>query len=809
MSQPRSSLVSSRSASIVENAHHRIAQQDGPQYCPSEESDDPGEHARQDSRHEQGGHQQHKQHDPHQHIEHAKQLSQSEAEDGHHQREGVRPLRRLGPWFMLCMGWSLLAIAGSVAFISWLWWSPDDDYRWRQWVLATNRLQLSVTITGFIVRAAVGALAASTTAMLASVAVERSGVRAHAIAQVSMARFTAGGGFVPLSLLALRSSISGTSVRLLLGCLVVTTVGLQLTSTLLVSDLGERELVSNPQQISNAYAIVGNNGIAKNIMQSMANTLRFVENKPQLAETFAEYAEPDLRLEADGLDDTGPIVRAFLPMVSQEDRESISKFQGMARVYESRVVCVRPTISEMRPCRSESEVGAGFCGTIQLDHSAAVAAIGAAVPSMKLYFNCDLEFGHSGNVWQLCKTTQLDRMDRNSSSRGDSGLRMSNIEWALGNQTNRRPFKTMWLLWNTDEITYFGAAMEAQAHPGVILNSSAERSGPWMNMSFRLNDTNRSVAADFHLKISLCTRPSGSQDIVVEQLNITASTSSAERKKEPTYSLHTESQTYDTCAFRRQLGAARPTAAVHDRQILTISPADLRTSLRRAHDSKYDAKYSPTWNRNANGSTATPSFILLADPPYINFCLDCYIRLDVAIADIFYVHMLNSIINETNSPALALQAVGTAMARVMYYKYMNLYTPENNETATVTFYSPTIIPVHHRGYWAAMALLAIFLAVFAVVCFLFSSTQFSLPDNAWHTVAQISESAETSSILSRVRVKSDDEVRAMSKELQDDDEEDRFVVRRGVFVRASTLGTTVSDDQEAPFLKFRGWRRRQ
>ncbi|KAF6807995.1 hypothetical protein CSOJ01_07845 [Colletotrichum sojae] len=329
MSQPRSSLVSSRSASIVENAHHRIAQQDGPQYCPSEETDDPGEHARQDSRHEHGGHPQHKQHDPDQHIEHTKQLSQSEADDAHDQREAIQPVKPLGLWFKLCMGWSLLAIVGSVAFISWLWWSPIDDYRWRQWVLATNLLQLSVTVTGFIVRAAVGALAASTTAMLASVAVERSGVRAHAIAQVSIARFTTGGGVVPLSLLALRSSISGTSVRILLGCLVVTTFGLQLTSTLLVNDLGEMELVSNPRQIPNAYAVIDNPGMELSVSRSTSNIDRFWERKPRLAGTFAEYAEPYRRLEADGLDDTGPVVRAFLPL-SDWKFNSISR-QGPAQ----------------------------------------------------------------------------------------------------------------------------------------------------------------------------------------------------------------------------------------------------------------------------------------------------------------------------------------------------------------------------------------------------------------------------------------------------------------------------------------------
>ncbi|KAF6815886.1 hypothetical protein CMUS01_12364 [Colletotrichum musicola] len=809
MSQPRSSLVSSRSASIVENAHHRITQQDGPPYCPSEESDDNRGRVPQGSRHEHGDNQQHKQHGRHQHMEHSKQFSQSEAEEGHKQREAVKPFKRLSPWIKLCMGWSLLVIAGSVAFISWLWWSPSDDYRWRQWVLATNRLQLSVTITGFIVRAAVGALAASTTAMLASVAVEQSGVRAHAIAQVSMARFTAGGGFAPLFLLALRNSISGALVRLLLGCLVVTTVGLQLTSTLLVNDLGEMELVSNPRQIPNAYVVVGSptssdSPGAQSVRQSTGDLDRFWERRPRLAETFAEYAEPYRRLEADGLDDTGPVVRAFLPLALQEDRESVSRFQGMARVYESRVVCVRPFVSEMRLCQPQNDSYTGLCGVIQLDDSAAVAAIGEDAPGIKLSFACQIgSYYPRTNAWQLC------RIEGNSSY----GLGMSNIEWTLRNESSPNPFKRMWLLWKTDELTILGM-LSRQVYSVVVLNSSTERDGPWINMTLGLRDKDGNIetANGFKFKMSLCTRPSFALDTVVEQLNITASRSSAARKKEPTYILDTENGAYDTTAVRRQLGAVKPLPEAHDRQVVTISPADFESSLREAHSSRYGRKYSPSYAENA--STTTPNLSYFTESRTtitVDFCLlaDCFLRGAGNVADMFYVQMLDDMIKETDSPSLALQAVWTALARAMYYEYISLYTPYNNETAIITYFAQTTVPVHRRGYWAVMALLAAFLAVFTVACFLFSSTQFSLPDNAWHTVAQISESAETSSILSRARVKSDDEVRALSKELQDDDEEDRFVVRREVFVRASTTGTAVSDDQEAPFLKARGRRRRQ
>ncbi|KAK1857329.1 hypothetical protein CCHR01_00110 [Colletotrichum chrysophilum] len=96
-----------------------------------------------------------------------------------------------------------------------------------------------------------------------------------------------------------------------------------------------------------------------------------------------------------------------------------------------------------------------------------------------------------------------------------------------------------------------------------------------------------------------------------------------------------------------------------------------------------------------------------------------------------------------------------------------------------------------------MAIITVFAVISTSVCILFRTTDFSIPNDAWHTIAQMSESAEISSILSRSKLKTDDQVLELSKELQDEDEEGRSVVRNGAFVRASSFSTARDKDTEA------------
>lgn len=144
----------------------------------------------------------------------------------------------------------------------------------------------------------------------------------------------------------------------------------------------------------------------------------------------------------------------------------------------------------------------------------------------------------------------------------------------------------------------------------------------------------------------------------------------------------------------------------------------------------------------------------------------------------------------------------------MYYDFVNLMHARDDCNFTISTFELATVPGRHRGYWAAVGISGTFLVCFAVVCALFNSTRCSLPDNAWHTIAQVSESADVSVLLSRSKTRTDKEVVEISKHLKEDGEEDRFVVRGGVFVRASMSTAAATDEPESEATRTTGLHRR-
>lgn len=90
-----------------------------------------------------------------------------------------------------------------------------------------------------------------------------------------------------------------------------------------------------------------------------------------------------------------------------------------------------------------------------------------------------------------------------------------------------------------------------------------------------------------------------------------------------------------------------------------------------------------------------------------------------------------------------------------YYDTINSYDTGN---AKITTFELAIVPSHFGGYWTLMTILFVFLVTFTLSVKMFRDTQYSLPENAWHTIAQISESPELRDVLREAKVASDDEV---------------------------------------------------
>ncbi|KAF6804895.1 hypothetical protein CSOJ01_09857 [Colletotrichum sojae] len=560
---------------------------------------------------------------------------------------------------------SLFSIAASVAFISWLWWTPHEDRRWRAWVLAPNRLQLSITLASIVIRAAVGAIATVTTAMVASAAAERRGVQLHAVSQISIARFS-NRGQLSHGLLTLRGSALDPVIRLIVALLVLATLAAQFTSTLLVSDLEHGR-------------------------------------GARLAETFAEYSREPAAVE--GLDDTGPNVRAFLPMASQEARESLLEFRGRAWLMDSRVMCMRPELKDVRICNFFT-----LCGSVRLERSVAEAA-GLGVIKIDVFrdFRCPIN-----QAWHICWNSSLTYYGMDTKW----DLRYNHSHWLLGGISIELFFDTS-TFWNLLDIN--GSWLTG---PTTMQNSTSN--GPWTQYASKN---------------------------YIEQLNIQAS--SSKNRSEPAYAWDVNRGDFNTSAVRRQLGAVKDVSSIspEDRQILSIDQESFGSSLAEARGG--GARKMHKWGGSMTQEWARP---LMANRETSNVG---------QLGSLFYLRLFNDTIRETGSPARALQAIYFTVARVSYYNLMIAFSPNTETpeaaTAEIVTFEPTQVLTNRRGYWAVIGILAVFLATSAVVAVLFWSTRYSLIGNSWHAVAQISGSEELVDLLREAKLATDDEIERLIK----------------------------------------------
>lgn len=89
----------------------------------------------------------------------------------------------------------------------------------------------------------------------------------------------------------------------------------------------------------------------QNFVEGSGNAVIKAQNywtsSPQSFPTFAEWKKkPDVQVSS--IADTGPTIRAFLPVNSQADRSMITKYEGTAGAFDARVVCIRPILEDWK-----------------------------------------------------------------------------------------------------------------------------------------------------------------------------------------------------------------------------------------------------------------------------------------------------------------------------------------------------------------------------------------------------------------------------------------------------------------------------
>jgi len=124
--------------------------------------------------------------------------------------------------------------------------------------------------------------------------------------------------------------------------------------------------------------------------------------------------------------------------------------------------------------------------------------------------------------------------------------------------------------------------------------------------------------------------------------------------------------------------------------------------------------------------------------------------------DPYWSLMFSRVIEETNSPALAIQAINTAKARMDYMGWLSAYT--ETQQAAITMLITAQVPTRVSGFAIVMFIIGAQAMLFVISAVQFRKTRNTVLNNAWMVVSQVSSSVETADILAQSGTMTDDQV---------------------------------------------------
>lgn len=412
---------------------------------------------------------------------------------------------RIGWWIICVLVGTVLIILGLVGFLAFIWFGSIENGTWHT-IMAKDWATRSISISALVLRTAVDIQASIGAAMLASLALETSVVRLSDTALISVMR---AGNSNPRDLLLpvfISLGLKPQKEAVVLGVaailLTMTTGLLQFTSTVLLSDLRLDPLPGLASQSPLAYDFLYDCGegptCAYNVQYPVADRRTTWERNPAAYSTFAEY-HGQMLPPSENVDDTGTLLRAFLPFADAQSREGIRSYTGKALVLDSRVSCQKPVLSNLTiTFQPEGIPLASLNGTVG-PSTADIPGLWAPVPSFP--FACPMTVSYSSVV--IC---QLG----GSAGQAEGGLvsKFSNItdpELMLQmwhNLSNPAPFGISsgpsqiisgfpYLVMNiTTPLTSWQTLVNLTAD----FNPEYQRDGPWANIYFPDHKFNASLS---------------------------------------------------------------------------------------------------------------------------------------------------------------------------------------------------------------------------------------------------------------------------------------------------------------------------
>ncbi|KAJ1323944.1 hypothetical protein MN608_11201 [Microdochium nivale] len=728
------------------------------------------------------------------------------------------PLRsRLGTY---AIWMNILSVAGlflSTGTITWIWFGDPQNGALGDFIML-DMLGQTVTLCSVFVRLAVGVQATTIVSFLASVALERQtlgGVKLVNAPGFSIARYSNGGPIGALSLFWSGLARRGSWLLALLFVTALTSTASQFTSTLLLWDVERSSIVERPLSYSGKAGFRYDSWLDNNMASLAYQGRNYWTGQVASIPAFAEWSKPP-EVQSEHIVDTGPSLRAFLPIGSPDLRSRMLSYSGPGAVFDTRVVCSRPRLKFNKLTRDKYAVLMSAAGTFE--H-------GLVTEEVKKILRLPAQGNNEFNIsFMDMAGSSLHFLQVNHVAGGlinsldPTANQTLNITAPRGHRWEAGNFDgvgdSAWqvdlghsfLLVHAPDFQHQGTqapTVEYVTDGGSLLTSD---NGVWIELHEGKGPRTRITMcydALYSTETLYSIRVKHHQDFPISAARDQASS-------DPTTMWNNETSSFDTMDLSREL--LRNSS--HEPQMYALNREgidDHLQELRGSWDPKVEVLIQPPSKRGSLnqekwrplGSREELSRIpiktkdwavedqagfrrresvdfvgALMWQPFFRAVNDRRFNLRAICQDCTQNLLNGGLSRDTtpisptlssiawdvfeasgHDPAKTWQALTTAVMSSAYYDLAPVFS--DNQTMTTTQIGMYLRPTRYRGYAIAMSIAAAHLVVFILALVLFSiTTTLSSIENSWQVVAQLI-APETYPVLAKSTTRSDSEISAM------------------------------------------------
>ncbi|KAI1357625.1 hypothetical protein F5Y08DRAFT_351982 [Xylaria arbuscula] len=611
----------------------------------------------------------------------------------------------LGIYGSLIVFGGALIVVGAWGFLLFLWFGgahkPGDvppPHFWR-YLMLDNRVTQAITLTSLVLRLVASAQATVCTSLLASLVLETHHVPLSEVAWYSTLRGVNDGPFRLIQLTFLRRYHWKTALRriesLLLTVTFLAALGINFTSTILLSDIAVSGVVHDPE--------MKDVNLVFDLSQKVfVPSTEFWSQRPRAYATFGEISPGSLMTNDLGISDTGLVRRVFFPLANISERTTTSRYSGAAWVMSMRTTCMPPILqgSIFAETVGGGGLDSGF-GALSgnISYSAILGRAGLSGTPMcdeqrclPTKFDCAMpgaagyeEEILAGREWvysfcflpSILKITDPDGLEPPT--------------WDI-NDTPVSASSSVHIVLATNVPSSYWKRLGNETFP----TNGVEENGEWISYNLRNG---------LGVNASLCF---SAVNVTIAQVKLQAPGPIAE----PVISFDNVTRQWDSSTVRVQLGANESVQDFARRGIFYVeSIQDILPEESRDRSQPFNLSVAESSASVLQNAVGHDTFGLLDDTDHtVNFC-DICTKYGTG-ADREISTLVGDVLRSTQRAATGILTIWSVLGQTYFYDILNLFGVSAEATIVTTTNVP--VPLRRSGLLAVSIILAIHLATLLI-----------------------------------------------------------------------------------------------